>query len=125
MFRGGAGRCRSSAYAFPGSFSSSKLAEKEPKPLGFIRFFDPAEVGIKVESAEGGARVKSAEKGKRFAAAGLRDDDLITAVNGKDVKDAESFRRLLRASLAVDGETVLKVRRDKQVTEVRVPAPKP
>ncbi len=100
------------------------LKEKDRLPLGFIKFFDAADVGIVVEWADGGARVKSAEKGKPFAAAGVRADDLITAVNGKDVKDAESFRRLLRASLAVDGETVLKVRRDNKVSEVRVPAPK-
>ncbi|HEX5269280.1 MAG TPA: PDZ domain-containing protein, partial [Gemmataceae bacterium] len=116
--------CGQVRLKYPQAVTGSKVVEKEPRPLGFVKFFDPADVGITVEPADGGARVKSAEKGKPFAEAGVRAGDLITAVNGQAVKDAESFRRLLRASLAVDGETVLKVRRDKQVSEVRVPAPK-
>jgi hypothetical protein len=116
--------CGEVRIKYPKIAVASKIVEKEAKPLGFVKIFDPADVGITVESADGGVRVKSAEKGKAFAAAGVRADDLITTVNGQPVKDTESFRRLLRASLAVDGETVLKVRRDKQVREVRVPAPK-
>ncbi len=100
---------------------NSKIVEKEAKPLGFVTFFDPAEVGIKVEKADGGARVKEAAQGKRFAAAGLRAGDLITALDGDAVKDAESFRRLLRARLAVDADMVLKVRRGEQTIPLRVP----
>jgi hypothetical protein len=98
----------------------SEVVEKESKPLGFVTFFDPANVGIKVETADGGVRVKEAVKGKQFAAAGLRGDDLITALDGEAVKDAESFRRLLRAKLAVDGEMVFKVRRGDNVSEITV-----
>src|SRR5262249_25610290 len=47
----------------PKAVKESKLVEHEPKPLGFVTFFDTADVGLKVESADGGARVKSAEKG--------------------------------------------------------------
>jgi hypothetical protein len=114
--------CGEVRLKYPKIVTDSKIVEKESKPLGFVKFFDTADVGITVETAEVGARVKSAEKGKPFAASGVRANDLITEVNGQAVKDAESFRRLLRAGLAVDGETVLKVRRDKQVSEVRVPA---
>ena len=99
----------------------SKVVEKETKPLGFVTFFDPADVGIKVDSADGGVRVKEAEKGKPFAAAGLRADDLVTALDGEAVKDAESFRRLLRAKLAVEGTTTFKVRRGDKAVEVAVP----
>src|SRR5262249_22526409 len=98
----------------------SKVAEKESNPLGFVTFFDPSKGGIKVEKADGGVRVKEAEKGKPFAAAGLRADDLITALDGEAVKDAEQFRRLLRAKFAVEGETVFKVRRSDKVLEVPV-----
>jgi hypothetical protein len=101
--------------------SKSKVKENEPNPLGFVTFFDPAKVGIKVEKADGGLRVKEAAKDKPFARAGLHADDLLTAVDGETVKDPEVFRRLLRAKLAVEGEMVLKVRRGEQTLEVRVP----
>jgi hypothetical protein len=104
----------------PARVYDSKVLEKEAKPLGLITFFDPADVGIKVESAEGGVRVKEAEKGKPFAAAGLRADDLVTALDGEAVKDAESFRRLLRAKLAVEGTTTFTVRRGDKTVEVAV-----
>jgi hypothetical protein len=106
----------------PDQIQGSKIVEKESKPLGFVKFFDPADVGIKVETADGGVRVKEAAKDKRFAAAGLRADDLVTTINGDAVKDAEGFRRQLRARLAVEEEIVLKVRRDRQTLEVRVPS---
>jgi hypothetical protein len=101
--------------------SDSKLVENERKPLGFIQFFDPAEVGIKVGAAEGGVRVKEAAKGKPFAEAGLQADDVVTALDGEAVKDAESFRRLLRAKLAVEGTMTFKVRRGDKAVEVAVP----
>jgi hypothetical protein len=97
-----------------------KVKENEAKPLGFVTFFDPADVGIKVESAEGGVRVKEAEKGKPFATAGLRASDLVTALDGEAVKDAEGFRRLLRAKLAVEGTTVFKVRRGENALDIPV-----
>jgi hypothetical protein len=100
---------------------NSKVKEKETNPLGFVTFFDPAKVGIKVEKADGGLRVKEAGKDKPFARAGLRADDFVVAVDGDTVKDPEVFRRLLRAKLAVEGELLLKVRRGEQTLELRVP----
>ncbi|HKI30856.1 MAG TPA: PDZ domain-containing protein [Gemmataceae bacterium] len=96
------------------------MLEKEAKPLGFVTFFDPAVVGIKVATAEGGVRVKEAEKGKLFAIAGLGADDLVTAIDSTAVKDAAAFCRLLRAKLAVDGEMVFKVRRGDKVSDIAV-----
>jgi hypothetical protein len=106
----------------PESIRDSKVVQNEPKPLGFVTFFDPADAGIKVEKAESGVRVKEAAKGKRFAVAGLRADDLVTAIDADAVKDYEGFRRRLRAKLAVDAEMTLKVRRADQTLELRVPA---
>jgi hypothetical protein len=107
-------------YDRPAGVEKTEAKENEPNPLGFVKFFDPAKIGIKVDSADGGVRVKEVEKGKAFAAAGLRADDLISSLNGDPVKDAEQFRRLLRAKLAVEGETVFKVRRGGKVLEVPV-----
>jgi hypothetical protein len=103
-----------------GKLTGTKVKEKEAKPLDFVTFFDPAQVGIKVEKADSGLRVKEAAKDKLFARAGLRADDLVVAVDGDTVKDPEVFRRLLRAKLAVDGEMALKVRRGEQTLELHV-----
>jgi hypothetical protein len=107
-------------YAARSEVLNTKVKEKETNPLGFIKFFDPAEVGIKVESAEGGVRVREAAKDKPFATAGLRAGDLVTALDGAAVKDAEGFRRLLRAKVAVEGTTTFHVRRDQKTLEIPV-----
>jgi hypothetical protein len=107
-------------YDRPANVEKTEAKENEPNLLGFVKFFDPTKIGIKVESAEGVVRVKEAEKGKAFAAAGLRADDLISSLGGDAVKDADQFRRLLRAKLAVEGETTFKVRRGDKVLEVPV-----
>jgi hypothetical protein len=96
--------------------TDTKVQENEPKPLGFVRFFDPVQVGLSVETASG-VRIK--EAGKAFAGAGLRPDDLVVALNGTDVKDGATFRRLLRGQLATGAELVFKVRRVEAV--IRVP----
>jgi hypothetical protein len=114
--------CGDAPEVIPEHLSNSKVVGKEPHPLGFVKFFEPTSVGIRVASADGGARVKEVAKGQRFAAAGLRTDDLVTAVNGTAVTDAETFRRLLRAGLAGEDEMVLKVSRADKFLEVRVPS---
>jgi hypothetical protein len=86
-----------------------EIKEHEPNPLGFVKWFDPARVGVTVEPAEGGVRVKAA--GKSFAAAGLRAGDLLTAIDGEAVKSPDEFRLLLRAKLADGGKMLFTVRR--------------
>jgi hypothetical protein len=113
--------CGKVEFKHPERIHGSTVVEKEAKPLGLVTFFDPAEVGIKVESAEGGVRVKEAAKEKPFAAAGLVAGDVVTALDGDAVKDAEGFRRLLRAKLALEGTTTFKVRRDQKTLEIPVP----
>jgi hypothetical protein len=99
----------------------TKVKEKEAKPLGFVTFFDPAQVGIKVAKADGGLRVQEAVRGKPFARAGVRTDDLLVGIDGAAVADPTVFRRLLRAKVAVEGELALKLRRGEQTLELRVP----
>lgn len=101
--------------------SRSVIRENEPTPLGFVKFFDPADAGITVEAAEGGVRVKEVAVGKPFARAGLRAGDLITGVDDAVVVSPESFRRLLRRKLAEGKETLFKVRRAHQAVAITVP----
>jgi hypothetical protein len=100
---------------------NTKVKEKEARPLGFVTFFDPAQLGIKVEKADGGLRVKEAAREKPFARAGLRAGDLVIALDSTPVTDPEVFRRLLRAKVAVEGELAVKLRRGEQTLELRVP----
>jgi hypothetical protein len=105
----------------PEWLEDSKVQEKQPKPLDFVTFFEPAKVGVTVESEDGELHIKTVEPGKLFAKAGLRADDLISALDGEAVNDAETFRRVLRAKLAVEGTTTFKVRRGKATLEIPVP----
>jgi hypothetical protein len=99
---------------------TTKVKAQEAKPLGFITFFDPVQVGIKVAKADGGLRVQEAVKDKPFARAGVRAEDLVLALDGAAVTDPEVFRRLLRARVAVEGELAVKLRRGEQTLELRV-----
>jgi hypothetical protein len=101
----------------------NQVKEKEATPLGFVKFFDPAQAGIAVSAADAGVRVESATKDKPFARAGLQAGDLVVALDGRDVTSPESFRRLLRTALAEGGEMVLKVRRAGRDLDVRVTCP--
>jgi hypothetical protein len=112
--------CGKIAFRHPENVYETKVAENQATPLGFVKFFDAADVGIKAEGSDARVRVKEATKGKRFAAAGIQADDLVTAINGEKVNDYEGFRRLLRAKLAVEEDMVLKVRRSDQTLELRV-----
>ena len=46
---------------------------------------------------------------------------MVTALDGAAVKDAEGFRRLLRAKLALEGTTTFRVRRGDKTVEIPVP----
>ena len=103
--------------------SLSKVKEDVPNPLGFVKFFDPALIGIKVETAETGVRVKEAAKAKPFGAAGLRPGDIILALDGNVPKEPETFRRLLRPKVVENEEMVFSVRRGKDTLEIKVRVP--
>jgi hypothetical protein len=98
----------------------SKVKENDPNPLGFIKYFDPADIGIKVEKAENGVKVKEAPKDMAFGAAGLRAGDLLVALDGKEVKDPETFRRLLRPRVVQNEEIVFRLRREKETLDIKV-----
>jgi hypothetical protein len=100
------------------------LSENDPRPLGFIRFFEVSQAGIEVEAAKGGVRVKAAAAGKPFARAGLAAGDVITAVNGAAAGDPESFRRLLRHHLVREEEITLRVLRGDKALTLRIPTEK-
>jgi RNA polymerase sigma factor (sigma-70 family) len=103
--------------------TGTKVKERVPVPLGFVKFFDPTQAGITVAAAEGGVRVQSAEEGKPFARAGMRVGDLVVALGDAPTDSPETFRRRLRTALVEGGEMTLRVHRDGKAMEVRVRCP--
>ena len=102
-------------------------------PLHFIKFFDPAEAGVDATAVDGrrrvpdGVLVKSVAKDKPFAAAGLQEGDVITAVAGEKNSEGvgtddqlDSFRRPLRKALAAGEEFTLTVRRGDKTIDLTV-----
>jgi hypothetical protein len=102
-----------------------KVTTHELNPLGFVRFFDPAILGITIEPAKTGMHVKAVAPGKPFAKAGLKAGDIVLAVNACPAKSPEEFRKLLRQSYVCDEDTVLRVDRGGKRLEVRVPPSPP
>jgi hypothetical protein len=103
--------------------SLSEVNENQPNPLGFVRFFDPAVIGFNVEKSESGVKVKDAPKEKPFGAAGLRPGDIILTLDGKEPKDPETFRRLLRPKVVENEEMLFRVRRGNKTLEIKVQVP--
>jgi hypothetical protein len=98
----------------------TQIKEHDKIPLDFVKFFDPAQVGITVEAADEGVRVKTADVEKSFGSAGLRIGDRVLALDDKKVDSVESFRRVLRAKLAQGEKIVLKIRRDDRTLEIPI-----
>ena len=78
-------------------------------------------LGIEVAANARGVRVQTVTEGKRFAAAGLKADDVLLAIDGTDVTSTEQFRRLLRRKLALEKDTTFKLLRGEKTIEVRIP----
>jgi hypothetical protein len=93
------------------------IREHEKNALGFVRFFDPARVGLVTDPDAKDVRLKDVRRGTPFAAAGLRAGDIVLAIGGKDTPDREGFRRLLRRGMA-EGEVRFSIRRDGKTLEL-------
>jgi hypothetical protein len=98
------------------------VRDKEPKPLGFVTFFEWSAVGLEVKAAEKVVGVTKVTARSAAEKAGLEAGDLILEVGGKRPTDAESLRRLLRDALAV-GDAAVKLRRGDQTLTVKMSLP--
>jgi S1-C subfamily serine protease len=100
---------------------SSQIKQNEPKPLGFVKWFDPADVGVVVESGKDGVRVKKVDETKPFAKAGVKEGDLITVLGGTKAESPDAFRRRLRTAVVMEEELTLELRRDGKIVKLTVP----
>jgi hypothetical protein len=103
-----------------GRWAWGVIKEKERHPLGFVRFFESARVGVTVAATKGGVLVATVDKGKPFARAGVRPGDVVTAIGGQRVSSPEGFRSLLRRGLAEWQRVELKVRRSGRALDLTV-----
>jgi serine protease Do len=100
----------------------SKMGES----FDFItRFEDGPKMGISIEDvAEGtGAKVIEVTEGSPAAKAGITKNDIITAVDGKEIKDVTALQE--KAATMEAGNTLsVKLTRDGKSKEVTVKIPK-
>jgi hypothetical protein len=104
------------------------LKAGKPDPLAFVKSFELTDVGLAAEdlpphakSDVEGVRLKKVRKESLFSA-GLRADDVITAIEEKKTPTTEIFRRILRRKLAEGGPILtFTVRRAGKTLDVPLP----
>jgi len=104
---------------------NSKIKDQNDKPLGFVKFVDPAEIGLETETGSLGLAIRAAAKDKPFGKAGLQSGDIIISVDGQETGDTRRFRRVLRPKIAEHEEISFRVRRGKETLEIKVQIPEP
>jgi S1-C subfamily serine protease len=86
-----------------------------------VRFFDVKRLGVEVAPDDAGVRVKAAPHGGCFSRGGVRPGDVVTAVAGEKVADAEALRRLLRPHAAEQASVAVTLLRDGKRVVANVP----
>jgi hypothetical protein len=82
-----------------------------------IRFFELSDIGLEVKSTSGQLLVTGIEANSPMAKAGVKVGDVIVAISGNSVTDAESFRRQLRREFIFGGGD-MDIRRDGMVRDL-------
>ncbi len=106
---------------FPGARAQNSLIQEHRRdPLNFIRFFDPAQVGIEVKASPNGLRVERVVAAQPFGRAGICQGDRVLRVDGVSVDSPEAFRRVLRRRLGDANPVLLDVRREDKPLRIEV-----
>ena len=95
------------------------IKENEPKPLGFIQWFETAQIGIEASDDGGVLHISRLDEGKAFARAGCKVGDQIWSVKDKHFDTPEEFRLALRRAV-IDGTASLTIVRDKKSIDLDV-----
>jgi hypothetical protein len=98
------------------------VEENVRRPLGYITFFELAEVGVEAKADLKVVRVTAVADGGAFARAGVKVGDVVAGVGGKKPDSPESLRRLLRDALAL-GDATVTLRRGAQTVTATVALP--
>jgi hypothetical protein len=98
------------------------ITENEPHPFGFVKWFEPENVGLAMRQVDGSWRIAEGAGSKVLTQSGLRPEDMILAVDDTEIKTAEAYRRLVRRKLAEGKDMVFHVRRLNKPLEITVKA---
>ncbi|MBY0455958.1 MAG: PDZ domain-containing protein [Gemmataceae bacterium] len=83
-----------------------------------VRFFETADVGVEAAFKDGKLTVAKLTPGSPLAKHGVKEGDVVTRVNDKDITSADDFRRELRYSVALEAGILHITRSDQKVTRV-------
>jgi hypothetical protein len=96
------------------------IKQDQHDALGPVRFFDPANAGIVVETDKGKLRIKQVHADGIFAKAGLASGDLVLSLDKSPVNSVASFRKHLRKSLAGQQQILFEIRRGEKAMSIGV-----
>jgi hypothetical protein len=99
---------------------SRKIA-KDAASHKLVRFFELARVGVEVEPSDAGVKVKAAPHGGCFSRGGVRAGDVVVAIAGERVADAEALRRLILPHAAEQASVAVTLLRDGKRVVANVP----
>jgi membrane-associated protease RseP (regulator of RpoE activity) len=85
--------------------------ENHPAPFGFIRFFEPRDVGLEVDCKERSIVIREVKEGSPFAHHQIKPGAIIESINGQKFTSADGFRQTLRKAVAEEGG-FFKIRHD-------------
>ncbi len=88
-------------------------------PLDAIKFFDPAQLGIRTKQVDAETYVESLTVNSPFDKSGLRKGDELLSVGGRKWNTQDEFRAILIRALMQEGASI-RVRRGERVVELRV-----
>lgn len=101
------------ANFFPGQWVASAGTSSDPLALGVVSVAprqipaQPGVLGVRIDDGEGGVLIAEAMSNKAAAKAGLRDGDLITALDGEPIT---SRQQLVRAVQSRSPGTLVRVK---------------
>ncbi len=101
------------------SSSAAKVDEPPPPRKDGIRFFEVSDIGLALIPSNGAPGVVSVRAKSPLAVAGVKSGDAILVIDGDDIHDVNSARRLLRRSF-VAGSAKLTILRDGRILDVDV-----
>jgi PDZ domain len=89
-------------------------ARKQPVPQdGLIRFFEPADVGLKLSWSDTSIQIEDVQPGSPPAKAGIRAGDILTAIDRNSLDGLKSARQQLRRAFVLGGAEITVSRQGK------------
>ena len=93
--------------------ADDKKKEDKPAKAGYL--------GIKIDGGDGAVRITEVVAGAPAEKGGLKADDVVTKLDGKEVKDLQDFVTAVRAHKPGDKITLTVKRGDKEM-EIKITA---